>query len=371
MTGNPDPISTDLFTGARWFAGKQHDLERVERRATIFAADGATVELVAAVATAGEDEYLLPLRDGRECDGTDPLWPALARAAGFDACAATGFLADDLSNTVVVLDEHAVLKLYRRPAPGPHPEPVALRALASSPHAPSLLGELRHGDATVLVVQELVAGDPVGWEELIMRLAQGDPASGDPAALAETTAHLHRTLAAELGTTEVTLDVSAGPLTGELADLTPRVAEVLASLAARGPVSAQRIHGDLHVAQFLRAPDRFVVVDWEGEPGKSLGERARPLPPARDLGSLRLSLAHAARAAHRHNPDFDWRVWSTAARREALHAYEVASGPVDPVLLHALEIAKELDELDYAARYLPEWLYAPTAVLPFILEEAA
>ena len=56
------------------------------------------------------------------------------------------------------------------------------------------------------------------------------------------------------------------------------------------------------------------------------------------------------------------------ARAEALEAYEAPIPGVDRELLHALELEKELGELAYAARWLPEWLYAPTAVLPFILE---
>ena len=56
------------------------------------------------------------------------------------------------------------------------------------------------------------------------------------------------------------------------------------------------------------------------------------------------------------------------ARAEALAGYETLSPGVDRPLLHALELEKELAELAYAARWLPEWLYAPTAVLPFILE---
>ena len=57
--------------------------------------------------------------------------------------------------------------------------------------------------------------------------------------------------------------------------------------------------------------------------------------------------------------------------REAFDAYARGRGRVDGELLHALELEKELAELTYAERWLPEWLYAPAAVLPFILDEAA
>lgn len=367
----PEPIDIEALGRARWFAGKERTLVRVERVETIAVpgAGGAAVELVDAVfADGGSERYALPLRHARECDGRDPIWPGLARAAGVDARAATGFLAEDLSNTVVVLDGQLVLKLYRRPETGPHPEVEALDALAGSQHAPRLLGSLAVGATTVLAVQELVGGEPVGWELLITRLTEGDPAEGEPAELAAVTASLHRLLAERLGVSRSRLSPPPVVLDGELASEESRVTAGLTALTRAGSVDTQRIHGDLHVAQFLRTADGLVVVDWEGEPGRPLAERRLPGPALRDLGSLRLSLAHAARAAHRRNPDFDWRAWAEKARADALQAYETLIPGVDRELLHALELEKELRELSYAARWLPEWLYAPTAVLPFILE---
>lgn len=367
MRRNLEPVDLEQLRSARWFGGKNDTLVRADRVRTLFAAEGGSVELVALTAGDGSrTEYALPLRDGHECDGDDPLWPALARAAGFETPAAHGFLAYDLSNTVVVLDGGALLKLYRRPARGPHPEPVALRALAASDHAPNLLGELHEDGRTLLVVQEFVAGEPVGWEALIARLASGDDAGADPGELAVATARVHRTLADVLGVTEAAVELTPKPLERELEQLTTGVARALNGIH-KAP--AQRIHGDLHVGQFIRAQTRLVIVDWEGEPHRPLAERISPQPTLRDLASLRLSLAHAAAAAHRRNPNFDWQAWSTTAMTDALAAYESHAGPVDRRLLHALEVAKELEELEYATRYLPEWLYAPTAVLPFVLEE--
>jgi maltokinase len=182
------------------------------------------------------------------------------------------------------------------------------------------------------------------------------------------TATLHRTLADALGTSQATLVAPEVALEGDLAVLTSPVETRLEKLAGSGPVQVQRIHGDLHVGQFLRTDSGVVVVDWEGQPNLPLAERGRHRPALCDLGSLRLSLAHAARAAHRRNPQFAWHEWAETARAQARAAYETLVPGVDPELLHALELEKELAELAYAARWLPEWLYAPTAVLPFILE---
>ena len=142
-------------------------------------ADGAAVELVdVTYADGGSERYALALRDGRECAGDDPLWPALARESGVEVGARGRFLAEDLSNTVVLLDDAHVLKLYRRPEPGDHPEVELLGALEGSPHAPALEGRLERDGVTHVSVQAFVPGEPVGWERLIAALACGEPAPG-------------------------------------------------------------------------------------------------------------------------------------------------------------------------------------------------
>lgn len=324
----------EVVSGARWFAGKDRTVDSVTMADRIEpeGAAGAAVHLVEVVyADGGRERYALALRDGVEATGDDPLWAALARSAGVDTGGGSRFLADDLSNTVVALGEAHVVKLYRRPEPGIHPEVELLDALERSPHAPSLEGSLVVEGTTLASVQAYVPGQAVGWESLIGALVAGDTPAGLPTELAHVTVSLHRMLAERLGTT------------------------------AKG---LQRIHGDLHVGQFLRAEGTLVVVDWEGRPDLSLAERREPRPALLDLASLRLSLAHAARAAHRRSPRLDWREWASAARDEALAAY----GDVDREMLQAFELEKELAELAYAKRWLPEWLYVPTDVLPFVRE---
>src|SRR5687767_8017006 len=138
-------INLELLADARWFAGKDRTVADVRTAALIEppGAQGAAVEPVdVGYKDGGDERYALALRDGRECAGDDALWPALARAAGVYATAASGLLAHDLSNTVVGLDDRHVLKLYRRPEAGSHPEVELLRALDGSPHAPRLTGSL-------------------------------------------------------------------------------------------------------------------------------------------------------------------------------------------------------------------------------------
>jgi maltokinase len=212
----------------------------------------------------------------------------------------------------------------------------------------------------------------------------------DAAAYAEVTAALHVALAETLGVRQATTadlvsraanarqllhdamaSVPAEARPGLEAAL-PELEKAIAGLETATGAPLARVHGDLHVGQFLRSGRGLVVVDFEGEPGRSLAERRRPWTPLRDLASLLLSLDHAAAAAARRvretGGDAGYlSVWADAARAAALDAYErgiAGSGlAVDGRLLRACEAEKESAELLYAARTLPEWLYAPLEVL--------
>jgi maltokinase len=377
----------------RWFAGKHRSVAGVELADAVVppGALGGVVALVdVAFADGGTEVYVFPVRIRAgvavECAVDDPLWPALARVAGLTEAESSGgarSLASDLSNTAVVLGERAVLKLYRRPRPGRHPEAELLEALDGSSFTPGFLGALEHEGATLLVAQELVHGEPVAWEGLISRLAAGDRCAGEPAEAARVTAAAHGRLAATCRTRAGSMDDAAAARSlaerrlAEAVALDPVAArlerparETLSGLDRVEEAPLQRIHGDLHVGQLLRTVDGLVIVDWEGNPDLPLEERSRLESPLRDLASLLLSFDHAARAAHRRNPGFDWRGWATEARVAALRAYEEATQPVDRVLLRALEVDKELAELAYAARFVPEWLYAPEAVFPTVLDDS-
>jgi predicted trehalose synthase len=228
----------------------------------------------------------------------------------------------------------------------------------------------------VALVEEYIAGVPVGWEGLIARLAAGDDALGDAGDLGRVAAALHRQLAAALGARRGNgedVGVERAAIAAAMVEVEPSAAidERLAALDRLVGAQLQRVHGDLHVGQVLRTRRGLVVIDFEGDPSLPLAERSRERSPLVDLASLLLSLDHAACAAARREPAFDWRAWSPEARAACLSVYEAGVGAVDRELLRALEVAKELRELVYASRWLPEWLYAPRAVLPTLLEDRA
>ena len=191
------------FADARWFAGKGRAVSGLEAVGGFApdGADGASVAFVDVEYESGERErYALALREGHECAGDDSLWAALARAAGADvAPGKSRFLAEDLSNTVVSLDDRLVLKLFRRPERGPNPEAELLAALDGFAQVPALAAVVAHDGVTIALVEEFVDGTPVGWEDLIGQLAARDDAIGEAGDLGRVAAALHRRLATALG----------------------------------------------------------------------------------------------------------------------------------------------------------------------------
>ena len=58
-----------------------------------------------------------------------------------------------------------------------------------------------------------------------------------------------------------------------------------------------RHHGDFHLGQVLLAKDDAYILDFEGEPGRSLAERRGKAPAARDVAGLLRSLDYSTTAA--------------------------------------------------------------------------
>ena len=127
---------------------------------------------------------------------------------------------------------------------------------------------------------------------------------------------------------------------------------------ARGPFTLQRVHGDLHLGQVLRAGGRWTLIDFEGEPSRPLAERRAPTSPLRDVAGMLRSLDYAARTAERETA-LVADLWLTRARDAFLGAY----GDVDPALLSAFELEKACYEIRYEAAMRPDWLWLPLAAV--------
>ncbi|MER6130298.1 phosphotransferase [Streptomyces sp. NPDC001795] len=288
------------------------------------------------------------------------------------------------SNSSVVYGDTFILKLLRRIVPGVNPDlelPLVLaREGCSRVPAPTgwLLADL--DDPYVLaVLQPYVRGATDGWELALRELAKGEDFTAEARALGRATAEVHTSLARALPT--VTLGherirllfeamterleaaAQAVPVLRPYAARLRSAFEVPDALAAEGRTwTAQRIHGDLHLGQCLRSPSGdWSLIDFEGEPSKSLAERRMPQPTVRDIAGMLRSFDYAAHSAGPPSPD-----WATACRAAYCSGYAEVTGHdprTEPVLLRAYETDKAVYEVVYEARHRPDWLPVPMAAI--------
>jgi maltose alpha-D-glucosyltransferase/alpha-amylase len=139
-----------------------------------------------------------------------------------------------------------------------------------------------------------------------------------------------------------------------------------------------RCHGDYHLGQVLWANRDFILLDFEGEPTRSVEARRTKQSPLKDVAGMLRSFNYAAYAGlfafTQNRPgEYDrlepwaevWQQWSGAAFLKAYQA-TVAGAPFlpsQPAQLHALlngfMLAKAFYELVYELNNRPDWVRIP------------
>ncbi|MBF5094860.1 maltose alpha-D-glucosyltransferase [Azospirillum sp. INR13] len=264
------------------------------------------------------------------------------------------------SNTSVLVDSQIVLKVLRRLVEGEHPEVEMGRFLTEVGFAntPALLGTVEQvaadGTPTALAVaQAFVRNQGDGWastvEELERQLedirlgvagtTEDAAEAGEPfgmhlvmmTTLGQRTAELHRALAQATGRPAFdpepitpddlarwadaaraqaeaafaalpgTLDRLPADVRADAEQLLARRAEAIARLDALAGMRIDgvktRIHGDYHLGQVVRAQNDWYILDFEGEPAKTLEERRAKSSALRDVAGMLRSFNYAAWAA--------------------------------------------------------------------------
>ena len=106
----------------------------------------------------------------------------------------------------------------------------------------------------------------------------------------------------------------------ELAPYAAGLARAFDALAAYDqPVTVQRIHGDFHLGQVLRTIDGWKLIDFEGEPAKSLVERRALDTAVKDIAGMLRSFDYAARsllADHQGDQQIAYRAAEWASRNQ-------------------------------------------------------
>ncbi len=158
------------------------------------------------------------------------------------------------------------------------------------------------------------------------------------------------------------------------------------------PAAAQkiRVHGDYHLGQVLWTGKDIVIIDFEGEPARSLGQRRLKRPAAMDLASMIRSFHYASRAvAIRADRDlvgpqghrelgpwlFRWYRWVSAG---FVRSYLAVPGvgrllPSDrkelAVLIDFFLLEKAVAELAYEANARPDWVDIPARGILDVLDD--
>jgi len=259
------------------------------------------------------------------------------------------------SNTSVVVDERIVVKGYRRVHAGPQPELEIARFLDAVGYGntPPLYGSVEYRDArgessAVAIVQQYVESQGDGWAVTTaylerffdrQRETMGPQAPPTPEnyhaifvqrahRLGVRTAEVHRAFATSIGdpafepepatqsdfdawsaqaraSTDRALETLAlqhervpAELRGFAMELLERRSEIDDRLTlpplGDATIMKTRYHGDYHLGQVLVLADDFMIVDFEGEPGRPLEERRRKSSPLRDVAGMLRSIDYAA-----------------------------------------------------------------------------
>lgn len=153
-----------------------------------------------------------------------------------------------------------------------------------------------------------------------------------------------------------------------LAPLAPRLTAVFDRLAQLPGIRLQRLHGDFHLGQTVRSGGRWWLLDFEGEPAKSLEARRRPDSVWRDVASMLRSFEYAAAvASSRASAPSTPATPATAARplAEAFLAGYLGRLPTDEeqTLLAAYSADKAVYETVYETHNRPEWVSLPLGAL--------
>jgi maltokinase len=412
----PDRITEpleDWLTEQRWFASKAREVASVNvlERVSLSDSPALELEIVEARFHAGTHE-LYQLLQG-EPGGVRAL------AGLFGSEAQTGDVAfhggrapegevrsmgAEQSNSSVVFGEQQVLKVFRRIEPGINPELEMLRflSLRGFENIATLTGWYEYTgelmQATLGILQDFVAGARDGWElalddplGVLERLPELGAATGrmhtllgtdsdDPAFAPEEPADEALALLTATIDEQIERAFVDLPSEGPLAPIAGRGEEVRDRLQAMSHVGVGgrliRHHGDLHLGQTMLRDAGWVILDFEGEPARTLLDRRRKRSPLRDVAGMLRSFAYAASAVSLLRGGRVPEGWEERARTAFLDAY---LGTVEPTLLPAgrtaiskllaiFELEKAVYELLYELNNRPDWVPVPVAGIARLLD---
>jgi len=316
------------------------------------------------------------------------------------------------SNSSVVFDDALILKIFRRLEPGINPELELLRFLGAHGfrNIPALGGWYGYSGgpltATLGLLQEYVADGINGWPLALDEISSAPERFLDRLVrLGEVTGQMHNALGIDptdpaFAPEEPSVE-SLGLLTATVDEEIARVFlslpeddERLAPIVGRGEEVREqlrllthagtsgrviRTHGDYHLGQTLWGRNDWVILDFEGEPARTLVERRRKRSPLRDVAGMLRSFAYAATAAELTRDADVPDDWEERARERFLESYlDTVDATLLPSgeaaierLLAVYELEKAVYELRYELDNRPDWVRIPVAGIERLMQQAA
>lgn len=319
------------------------------------------------------------------------------------------------SNTSIVFDDQFIGKIFRRLQAGENPDLEIGEFLTRDDrfsHSPKLYGlvdvEQRGATTAIAAIQEFIPNRGDGWSWLLGELehmdAERQASIVDAVSLlGQRTGEMHVALASDredpaFAPEEFTHQDSQRLVTRIIAEMSESVEGLVQKLGSDhvgmihkgiGAKMADasvfigsyrtRVHGDYHLGQTLRTvDDDFCLIDFEGEPSRTMEERRMKQSPLKDVAGMLRSLDYAA-ATMRSRTDDPARIlalndWLIAAQDAFVVAYRDAVGKATVNLvpqseeafahgLSLLTLEKALYEVRYELNNRPDWLHIPLDAL--------
>ena len=319
------------------------------------------------------------------------------------------------SNSSLAFGDDSLMKVFRKVTPGDNPDIEIHAALTRSgnEHVAALYGwlEVEGSEETggepvhLAMLQQFLRTASDGWELALASVRDlfaeadlhadevGGDFGGEAHRLGVATAEVHDALAGafptdtwgppQLTTLAETMQRRLTEATAAVPQLEPYAAALREKYDAVRHVATdevvQRVHGDFHLGQTLRTVRGWKIVDFEGEPARTLAERVGSDSPWRDVAGMLRSFDYAAHAvsidveAGGHANQIAYRAveWASRNQGEFLAGYVEASGRTSGseisseqrVLLEAYEADKAVYEAVYEARNRPDWIDIPLGAI--------
>lgn len=278
------------------------------------------------------------------------------------------------SNTSLIVGNR-MFKVFRKLEAGLNPDVELLSGIADCSAVAGVHGysttDIDGATYTLTMTQALVPNAQDGWEFALTLTGDATSFAAEAQILGDATRTVHDALKAKFPTEETTGKelanrlnrhfeelVSKAPMLKEYKDKVRAVYTKLENLTE--PIELQRIHGDLHLGQVLRHNGSYTLIDFEGEPARSLEDRRKPDVALRDVAGLVRSIDYAAHFHNGGKPTEASLAWSSSSTAALLRGYGFSDDhQKQKVVLDAYILDKACYEVAYEVNNRPDWVDIP------------